>query len=203
MRSAIEGFEQLQGLTLAERGEADIGQHGDGDVPMGIAEDESAAATEQNRWNQFGRSRRRRLCWPRLHWGAMCAVSDLKQLLLSMEPVRHTGIYVFATGALETTIDPARVVASIREVEGLSVVMARDDALKAGLRPVFECSWISLGVHSDLSAVGLTAAVSRALADAGIACNVVAGTHHDHLFVPADRADDAMGVLRAVQRGAA
>ena len=33
---------------------------------------------------------------------------------------------------------------------------------------------ITLMVHSDLEGVGLTAAVSGALADAGIACNMVA-----------------------------
>lgn len=43
--------------------------------------------------------------------------------------------------------------------------------------------------------MGLTAAVATALADDGIACNVVAGYHHDHLFVPAARAADAMESL--------
>ena len=63
----------------------------------------------------------------------------------------------------------------------------------------FRSAWITLRVHSDLAAVGLTAAFARALADAGIACNVVAGVHHDHLFVPADRAGDALAALRALQ----
>ena len=54
-------------------------------------------------------------------------------------------------------------------------------------------------MHSDLEAVGLTAAFARALADAGIACNVVAGVRPDHLFVPAERAADAPDALPAVQ----
>ena len=58
-------------------------------------------------------------------------------------------------------------------------------------------------MHSDLAAVGLTAAFSQALAQAGIGCNVVAGTVHDHLFVPAERAADAMAVLQALQEDAA
>ena len=49
-------------------------------------------------------------------------------------------------------------------------------------------AWITLGVESPLTAVGLTAAVSTALAEAGIACNVVAAMRHDHVFVPFDRA---------------
>jgi len=43
--------------------------------------------------------------------------------------------------------------------------------------------------------VGLTAAVAGALAEAGIACNVVAGFHHDHLFVPWERREDALAIL--------
>ena len=57
-------------------------------------------------------------------------------------------------------------------------------------------------VHSDLNAVGLTAAFASALGGAGISCNVVAGAYHDHLFVPVERADDAMRALRSLQRGA-
>jgi hypothetical protein len=55
-------------------------------------------------------------------------------------------------------------------------------------------------VQSDLSAVGLTAAFSSALADAGISCNVVAGVFHDHLFVPVDQATQAMLTLQALQQ---
>ena len=50
-------------------------------------------------------------------------------------------------------------------------------------------------MHSALDAVGLTAAVAGALAEAGISCNVLAGAHHDHLLVPVDRADDALVAL--------
>jgi hypothetical protein len=53
-------------------------------------------------------------------------------------------------------------------------------------------------VHSALGGVGLTAAVAAALARQGIACNVVAGFHHDHLFVPWQRAEDALEALRDI-----
>jgi hypothetical protein len=43
--------------------------------------------------------------------------------------------------------------------------------------------------------VGLTAAVSGVLADAGISCNILAGFHHDHLLVPEDDLDSALEVL--------
>ncbi|HCH95585.1 MAG TPA: hypothetical protein DFK13_12220, partial [Erythrobacter sp.] len=61
---------------------------------------------------------------------------------------------------------------------------------------------ITLTVHSDLEGVGLTSAVSGALADAGIACNMIAAFHHDHAFVPCPRAAEALDVLRALVAGA-
>lgn len=81
---------------------------------------------------------------------------------------------------------------TFREAEGVSAIVPAD---LAGDAPVF--ARIVLTVQSDLEGVGLTAAVATALADAGIACNVVAALHHDHLFVPVDRADEAMVVLQA------
>jgi hypothetical protein len=62
--------------------------------------------------------------------------------------------------------------------------------------------WITLRVTSALDAVGLTAAVAGELAQAGLSCNVIAGYHHDHLFVPYDRAPSAVAVLEALARHA-
>jgi hypothetical protein len=129
-------------------------------------------------------------------------VSDLATLLRSMEPVLNPGIWVFAM--LPPGADPAPLapLATFREAEGLTVVVAEAEARAHGLETLFRSAWITLRVHSDLQAVGLTAAFARALGDAGISCNVLAGACHDHLFVPADRADRAMAALRDLQRRA-
>lgn len=133
----------------------------------------------------------------------MAPIRDLERLLRELEPRLHPGIFVFATVPAGRPVDPGDVVASVREDEGLSVVVAEAMAERLGLAPAMRCAWITLGVPSDLAAVGLTAAVAAALAGAGIPCNVVAGTAHDHLFVPIARAADAMAVLRALSRGEA
>jgi hypothetical protein len=116
-----------------------------------------------------------------------------------MEPSLREGVWVFGILPAGVPLEADGIVASIREPEGMSVVMEEGAALGAGVRPVFRAAWITLTVHSDLEAVGLTAAVSVALGAAGISCNVVAGTYHDHLFVPAQKAADAMAALHKLQ----
>ena len=135
--------------------------------------------------------------------GQAGAIRDMDLLLAGMRPSLQPGRYAFTTLPPGETIDPACIVASIREAEGLSVVLAEDDALALSLPIAFIAAWITHEVHSDLAAVGLTAAFSQALAQAGSGCNVVAGTIHDHIFVPVAQANDAMAVLQALQQRAA
>ncbi len=85
--------------------------------------------------------------------------------------------------------------ATVREDEGMTLVLRQADADRSGLTYDYVAARITLRVRSDLAAVGLTAAVSTALAAADISCNVIAGHTHDHLFVPLDRAADAMATL--------
>jgi uncharacterized protein len=120
-----------------------------------------------------------------------------------MRPVLNPGRFAFVTVAADRSIDLNSVIASVREPEGLSVIVTEQDAIGLGLKVHYIAAWITLTVHSELAAVGLTAAFSGALADAGLSCNVVAGNHHDHVFVPHAQAQTAMAVLRSLQARAA
>lgn len=73
--------------------------------------------------------------------------------------------------------------ATVDEDEGLTLVLARSQADRAGLAYGYLAARVTLQIHSVLAAVGLTAALSTRLAEAGISCNVIAGYHHDHLLV--------------------
>ena len=116
-----------------------------------------------------------------------------------MQPELNPGRYAFLILPFGMEVDPALVMASVRESEGLSVIIPEQIALELGLPVAFTAAWITLTVHSDLAAVGLTAAFSQVLAQSGISCNVVAGVHHDHLFVSIEQAQEAMDVLHALQ----
>ena len=126
-------------------------------------------------------------------------LSDLAVLLASLQPELHPGTWAWCTLPAGTPADGVDAVATVREAEGLTVVVAEAQALARGWDVVFRSAWITLRVHSDLASVGMTAAFARVLGDAGIACNVIAGAYHDHLFVPTDRAADAMAALHALQ----
>jgi hypothetical protein len=123
---------------------------------------------------------------------------DLGRLLAGMRPVRVPGELVVTSVPGDDVPAGLRPFATIREDEGLTLVLARADADRAGLRYDYVAAQITLQVHSDLAAVGLTAAVSTALAAAAISCNVLAGAVHDHLLVPAERADEAISILEAL-----
>jgi len=125
--------------------------------------------------------------------------TDLLTLLLTMEPVLHEGVYVYCTiNRTPTPDEVATAIALVREDEGTTLVLSHEDATAMRLRYPSLMARITLTVHSSLAAVGLTAAVAKSLGDVGIPCNVIAGFHHDHIFVPADRARDAMEALRAL-----
>jgi uncharacterized protein len=132
----------------------------------------------------------------------MAAIHNLDLLLSHLQPVLQPGYFAFLTLPLGSKLDASEILASIREPEGLSVVVSESYATDHALPVQFRAAWITLQVHSDLAAVGLTAAFSSALAQAGISCNVVAGVHHDHLFVPVDQAQQAMLSLQALQQAA-
>ena len=126
----------------------------------------------------------------------------LNTLLRTLHPVRQPGVYVYCAVPLDTDLAGIPAVATVREAEGLTVILEEQAARFRGLEPRFRAAWITLTVHSALDAVGLTAAVSTALAARGLSCNVVAAVHHDHLFVPVDAADEAIDTLVLLSKNA-
>ena len=128
------------------------------------------------------------------------AERDLARLIAGLDPRLDPEIWIFATlhAPLPEGLDPLM---TFREDEGLSCIVAADAARRLGLPVAPAFRRITLGVQSSLEAIGLTAAVAGALTAAGISANVVAATHHDHIFVPAARATEAMACLDRLRAG--
>jgi hypothetical protein len=130
----------------------------------------------------------------------MSGEKDLRVLLGSMRPELNAGEYVFTTISDGPIPAGVRPVVTVAEAEGLTLLVGKEDADRAGLAYDYVAGWITLRVHSSLEAVGLTAAVARVLAEADLSCNVVAGFYHDHLFVPYERVGQAVELLERLAR---
>jgi len=127
---------------------------------------------------------------------------DLPTLLATLAPVLRSGTFVFVVLGDEALAGDVVPEATVREDEGLSAVVRREQADALGLAYDHVAAWITLRVHSALDAVGLTAAAAGALAQADMSANVIAGYHHDHVLVPAPRATEALAVLDCLSAGA-
>ena len=117
-------------------------------------------------------------------------------LLKNMEPVLHSGDYVFCTVQdLKQVSDLDKVLFFFRETEAVTIVLEKATADEWKLGYTYISSWITLNIHSSLEAVGLTAAFANALKQENISCNVVAAYFHDHIFVAKQDAQKAMEAL--------
>jgi hypothetical protein len=128
------------------------------------------------------------------------ALSNLNEMLASLDPLLDSEEFVFCTMPIHEMANYAglRPFATIAEQEGLTLVVRRSGADAHKLSYDSRFQRITLQVHSSLDAVGLTAAVSSELTRVGICANIIAGYFHDHIFVAADRANEAMNCLNAL-----
>lgn len=126
--------------------------------------------------------------------GTAAGITDLRALLAALDPeidpVPKRFLHVSHEKARERMIDALMM---FREAEGTTLIVDVDADTAGSERMLW--ARITLRVQSSLTAVGLMAAVSAALAKRGIPCNPVSAFLHDHIFVPWDRRDDALDAL--------
>src|ERR1700760_4648102 len=111
-----------------------------------------------------------------------------------LSPALHPDPYVFTQ--VEDLPPGPSPFAIIREDGGPTVFPPEAAPARPARAYGYVAARITLTITTDLAAVGLTAEVSRVLAEAGISCNVIAGLVHDHLFVDAGRGPEALRRLK-------
>lgn len=130
--------------------------------------------------------------------------TDLSVLLRSMQPVHNPGEYVFCTVApaqmTATQTTDLQLIGTFEEAEGRTLILRREVADRSQLPYDAVFAWITLSVHSSLSAVGFLAAITQVLAAHGISVNPVSAYYHDHLFVPIDRTAEVMALLQSLSQ---
>ena len=125
---------------------------------------------------------------------------QIDRLLKNIDPEINLGEYVFCSVYNLKNINFKDIVVYIKEKEGFTLVMEKNKAISLGLDFEFISSWITLNVHSSLNAVGFNSIISNSLSKNNISCNVIAGFHHDHLFVSLNNAKRAISILKNLSR---
>lgn len=131
----------------------------------------------------------------------MSSYSDFDLALSKLHP-HMFGKYVFLS---ERDGRPAGLepFAQIKEEEGLTLIVPLEQAKAAGLaagKKIYRR--ITLDCDISLEETGLTFTVASQLASQSIPCNVLSGLHHDHLMVPAARAQEAISLLQQLSQQA-
>ena len=124
----------------------------------------------------------------------------IDELISRMDARVDARTFVFVSSG--TPLDDVVPDAMLVEPEGTTYVVELAYAARLGLSCEFPCRRIDLGVETPLDAVGFLARILAELAVLGIAVNPMAGFHRDTLFVPQERADDAVEALHRVAQSA-
>ena len=117
----------------------------------------------------------------------------------NLNPSLNEGEYVYCTVDNIDKIPLSKILFLFKEKESITIIIKKEYAEELNLNFSYVASWITLNVHSSLSAVGLTAKFSKALSDAGISCNVVAAYFHDHIFVDEKDSVKAISTLNLLR----
>jgi hypothetical protein len=126
----------------------------------------------------------------------MTGETDLLKLIKGLRPELNQGEYVYCLVNSKEQAAELNPLCYFLENEGATVILAKEKADAMNIPYSTTCAWITLTVHSSLEAIGLTAAVSKALTEANISCNMVAAFYHDHIFVPVKDSARAMKALQ-------
>lgn len=129
----------------------------------------------------------------------MVGISNLKILLKQMKPKIVNEEFVFCTISRtrfsELKISPLMM---FSEEEGITLIVKRKIAENNSLSYFGVWAWIILTVHSNLSAIGFLSVITDTLAKSKISVNIVSAYYHDHLFVPIDKSDQALELLKGL-----
>lgn len=122
---------------------------------------------------------------------------------LNLVPQAREGKYYYGTFPESSLMALAGYVryfvAIVKEKEGITAVFEEvaKERLKLYSQKGFEGPFalITFSAETSLSATGITAAASGALAKEKIPANVIAGYFHDHVLVPFGMREKAMKIL--------
>ncbi|MCX6770236.1 MAG: ACT domain-containing protein [Candidatus Micrarchaeota archaeon] len=138
----------------------------------------------------------------------MAKPDELSLLLRTLSPEADEKKYFIGTFGESQMMGLAKHLAHIvciyREKEGLTAVfseeIADDLARYTEIKMVGPFALITLQAISPLLLVGLLAKLTTALSKEGIPVNAYSAYYHDHLLVPFEMKDNALAVLKKLEK---
>ena len=123
----------------------------------------------------------------------LAAEDALERTYAAAQPTLHPGSYALTTArSVSHDVTP---VLTVQEPEGVSFVVPQEEADRLGLPYSAPVAIVTLQVRATLTIVGVTEDIARTLSRWQIPCSVVAGFLHDHVLVPAQHGEKAVGLL--------
>ena len=127
--------------------------------------------------------------------------TNLVHLIKNMQPELKAGEFVFASIGKEKIINKnLNPICTFMEEEGVSIIIKRDEADINNIQYESIFKMITLNIHSSLNAVGFLSVITSELAKHNISVNPVSAYYHDHLFVPAARAEQVVTILNQLKK---
>ena len=114
-----------------------------------------------------------------------------------MQPELKGGEFVFVSFSKEKFIGKKLNPQCIfMEDEGTSAIINRGEADEKDISYNSVFKMIILKIHSNLDVVGFLAKITNELAQNQISVNPVSVYCHDHLFIPASKAEEVLVILK-------
>ncbi|MEJ2544485.1 MAG: ACT domain-containing protein [Calditrichaceae bacterium] len=129
----------------------------------------------------------------------MSGETDLSRLMQNIQLELIESEFVFAN-LEEEQINKLNPICTFTEKEGTSVILNRNEADLNSVQYESVFRMITLNIHSSLNAVGFLAKITGELTKYNIGVNPVSAYYHDHLFVPVDRAEEAVNILSQLKK---
>jgi len=88
---------------------------------------------------------------------------------------------------------------TFRENEGLTIIATKDYFSTSNIKYEGSYAKLTIEVHTSLELVGLTAVLTRKLAENNISANVISAYFHDYIFVQYDIRQKAIEAINSLK----
>jgi uncharacterized protein len=125
----------------------------------------------------------------------MSGQKNLAEVIKSLKASCDNIEYGFAAVQNNKISIDDQVFCTVKENEGFTIIADKKYFETNGIK--YDCPFAKLTIetHTSLDLIGLTAVLSKKLADNNIPANIIAGYYHDHIFVPYELRQKAIDLI--------